>query len=198
MGDPKFLRRRYETPKHPWEAGRMDEERKLLQRYGLKNKRELWKAQSLLRGFRRQARDLQARLRAGEAQARRETDQLLGRLTRLGVLPVGTPTIDDVLSLTTEDLLKRRFEWIVVTRGLAPTPVGARKWIVHGHFSIGDHRVTRPGYLVTSAEEAQIAYSPTSPLANDEHVARVEMRERLQAATAPAEPAAPPPSPGGE
>ena len=197
MGDPKFLRRRYETPKHPWEAGRMDEERKLLQRYGLKNKRELWKAQSVLRGFRRQARDLQARLRAGEDQARRETDQLLGRLTRLGVLPVGTPTIDDVLSLSTEDLLKRRFQWIVVTKGLAPTPVGARKWIVHGHFSIGDHRVTRPGYLVTSAEEAQISYSPTSPLANDEHAARVELRERLQAATTPSEPAAPPTAPSG-
>ena len=64
----------------------MDEERKLLEKYGLKNKRELWKAQSILRGFRRQARDLQARLRAGEPQAKRETDRLLGRLTRLGVL----------------------------------------------------------------------------------------------------------------
>ena len=192
MGDPKFLRRRYETPKHPWEAGRMDEERRLLGRYGLKNKRELWKAQSLLRGFRRQARDLQARLRAGEAQARRETDQLLGRLTRLGVLPVGTPTIDDVLALTTEDLLKRRFQWIVVTKGLAPTPVGARKWIVHGHFAIGDHRVTRPGHLVTSAEEMQIAYTPTSPLANEDHVVRVELRERLQAGAGPSEPAPPP------
>ena len=83
MGDPKFLRRMYETPKHPWEAGRMDEERKLLDKYGLKNKRELWKAQSTLRGFRRQARDLAARLRAGEPQAQREVDGLLGRLTRL-------------------------------------------------------------------------------------------------------------------
>ena len=93
MGDPKFLRRTYDTPKHPWEAARMEEERKLLQKYGLKNKRELWKAQSILRGFRGQARDLQARLRVGEPQARRETDQLIGRLTRLGLLPVGTPTI---------------------------------------------------------------------------------------------------------
>ena len=197
MGDPKFLRRRYERPKHPWEAGRMEEERKLLQRYGLKNKRELWKAQSVLRGFRRQARDLQARLRAGEAQARRETDQLLGRLTRLGVLPVGTPTIDDVLALTTEDLLKRRFEWIVATKGLAPTPVGARKWIVHGHFAIGDHKVTRPGYLVTSSEEAQIGYSPTSPLASEDHAARVELRGRLEARGAPSEPTGPPAEGGG-
>ncbi len=192
MGDPKFLRRTYETPKHPWEGARMEEERKLLEKYGLKNKRELWKAQSVLRNVRRQARELQARLREGEAQARRETDQLLGRLTRLGVLPVGSPTIDDVLALTTEDLLQRRFEWIVYRRGLAPTALGARKWIVHGHFSIGDHRVTRPGYLVPSADEARIAYSPTSPLASDDHAVRVALRERLEARPAPAADAAPP------
>jgi small subunit ribosomal protein S4 len=196
MGDPKFLRRMYETPKHPWEAARMEEERKLLQKYGLKNKRELWKAQSTLRGIRRQARELQARLRAGSPQAKLETDHLLGRLTRLGVLPVGTPTIDDVLALTTEDLLKRRFEWIVFTRGLAPTPFGARQWVVHGHFAIGDHRVTRPGYLVASAEEGQIAYAPMSPLSSEDHAVRVALRERMTARAAST--AAPTPPAEGE
>jgi small subunit ribosomal protein S4 len=190
MGDPKFLRRTYDTPKHPWEAGRMAEERKLLDKYGLKNKRELWKAQSNLRRIRGQARELQARLRAGEPQAQRETAQLLARLTRLGVLPVGNPTIDDVLALTTEDLLRRRFEWVVFHHNLAPTPLGARQWIVHGHFAIGDHRVTRPGYLVPSADEALITYSPTSPLADDDHTVRAALRERLSARPAP-EPAPP-------
>ncbi|EQD68588.1 Ribosomal protein S4/S9, eukaryotic/archaeal [mine drainage metagenome] len=190
MGDPKFLRRTYDTPKHPWEAGRMAEERKLLEKYGLKNKRELWKAQSNLRRIRGQARELQARLRAGEAQAQRETTLLLARLTRLGVLPVGNATIDDVLTLTTEDLLRRRFEWIIYHRNLAPTPRGARQWIVHGHFSIGDHRVTRPGYLVPSADEARIAYSPTSPLSDDDHTVRAALRERLNAR--PVAEAAPP------
>jgi len=193
MGDPKFLRRTYDTPKHPWEAARMEEERKLLVKYGLKNKRELWKAQSVLRGFRGQARDLQARLRVGQPQARRETDQLIGRLTRLGLLPVGTPTIDDVLALTTEDLLQRRFEWIVFQRGLAPTANGARQWITHGHISIGDHRVTRPGYLVPSAEEPMISYTPTSPLSSEDHMVRVALRERLAAKSA-----APAPAPAPE
>lgn len=194
MGDPKFLRRMYETPKHPWEAGRMDEERKLLTKYGLKNKRELWKAQSTLRGFRRQARDLAARLRAGEPQAQREVDGLLGRLSRLGILAGGSPTIDDVLALTIDDLLARRFEWIVVTKGLAPTPKGARQLIVHGHFSIGDHKVTRPGYLVPGKEEALIAYAPRSPLQSDDHPIRVGIRER---ASAPAPPPSMAPPDGG-
>ncbi len=197
MGDPKFLRRRYDTPKHPWEGSRMEEERKLLERYGLKNKRELWKAQSVLRGFRRQARELQTRLRAGEPQARRETEQLLSRLRRLGVLSVPTPSLDDVLALTIEDVLKRRFEWIVFTRQLAPTPLGARQWIGHGHFSIGDHRVTRPGYLVPSVDETRISYSPTSPFAAEDHAMRAALRARLESRPAPPpEPAAAPPAPG--
>lgn len=194
MGDPKFLRRTYDTPKHPWEAGRMEEERKLLAKYGLKNKRELWKAQSILRGFRGQARELAARLRAGEEQAKLETDGLLGRLTRLGILRVGSPTIDDVLALRTEDILHRRLEWIVFTKGLAPTPKGARQLIVHGHLSIGDHKVTRPGYLVPAAEEVQIGYAPSSGLNDDAHPVRVALRERTQ--TAP-EPVAAPVAEGG-
>jgi small subunit ribosomal protein S4 len=181
MGDPKFLRRTYEAPKHPWEAARMDEERKLLQKYGLKNKRELWKAQAILRGFRRQARDLQARLRAGEAQAKLETDGLIGRLTRLGLLSAGDTTLDDVLALGIEDILSRRFEWIIVRRGLAGTPNGARQLIVHGHLAIGDRRMTRPGYFVPAADEARIAYTPTSPVTSDDHPIRVALREKLEA-----------------
>lgn len=192
MGDPKFLRRTYDTPKHPWEATRMAEERKVVTKYGLKNKRELWKAQSTLRRIRRQARELQARLRAAEPQAEKETTDLLGRLSRLGVLPVGAPTIDDVLALTTDDLLQRRLEWVVFHRGLAPTPVGARQIIVHGHISIGEHRVTRPGYLVRASEEPGIAYCPTSPIASDDHPVRVALRERAAAREASREaPAAP-------
>jgi small subunit ribosomal protein S4 len=178
VGDPKFLRRTYDTPKHPWEAARMEQESKLLTKYGLKNKKELWKAQSILRGIRRQARELQARLRAGEEQAKRESDGLLGRLTRLGLLPPGSPTLDDVLALTLEEILARRFQSVVTTRGLAPTPKGARQLIVHGHLSIRDHRVTRPGYLVLAAEEGLIAYAPGSPLNSEEHVIRVAMREK--------------------
>ncbi|HKV90294.1 MAG TPA: 30S ribosomal protein S4, partial [Thermoplasmata archaeon] len=193
----KFLRRTYDTPKHPWEAARMEEERRLVGKYGLKNKRELWKAQSILRGFRRQARELQARVRAGEGQAKRETDGLLGRLTRLGVLPAGSASLDDVLALNAEVVLERRFEWVAFRREFAPTPKGARQLIVHGHLTIGAHKVTRPGYLVLAAEETDIAYAPSSGLLSDEHPVRVAIREKL-ARRNPDAPAAPPAAaPGG-
>ncbi|HTW40040.1 MAG TPA: 30S ribosomal protein S4 [Thermoplasmata archaeon] len=193
MGDPKFLRRTYDTPKHPWEATRMEEERQLLNKYGLKNKRELWKAQSILRRIRGQARELQARVRTGSEQAQKETQLLLARLTRQGILTVPTPSLDDVLALTTEDVLRRRFETVVFGHGLAPTPSSARKWIVQGHFAMGDHRVTRPGYLVRLDEESQITYSDTSPFASDDHPMRVSLRERLSAkSSAPEAPPVPP------
>ena len=189
MGDPKFLRRRYDTPKHPWEGPRMAEERRVADKYALKNKRELWKAQSVLRNFRRQARELQARLRAGEPQAAQETKWLLDRLTRLGLLAPGNPTVDDVLALSVEGLLDRRLDWQVFQRGLAPTAKSARKLIVHGHISLSEHRVTRPGYLVRRDEEPSISYAPTSPLTSEEHPLRVAIREK---ASAPPEPPAEP------
>ena len=70
MGDPKFSRRSYDTPSHPWQGERIKAEVVLVNQYGLKNKTEVWKAQTILRNFRGQSRELQARLRGGEAQAK--------------------------------------------------------------------------------------------------------------------------------
>ncbi len=64
---------------------------------------------------------------------------------------------------------------------MGSTPTGARQLIVHGHLSIGDHRVTRPGYLVLATEEAQISYAPGSPLNDEAHPIRVGIREQQQA-----------------
>jgi small subunit ribosomal protein S4 len=50
--------KRYETPNHPYQGERIAEETGLLSQYGLKNKQELWRAQSQLRKFRREARRL--------------------------------------------------------------------------------------------------------------------------------------------
>ena len=49
MGDPKFSRRSYDTPSHPWQGERIKAEVVLVKSYGLKNKTAVWKAQSVLR-----------------------------------------------------------------------------------------------------------------------------------------------------
>ncbi len=171
MGDPKHLRKKYDKPPHPWQRDRIKEEHDLLKKFGLKNKRELWRAQTLLRKFRGQARLLIARERAGDIQAEREREQLLNRLANLSMLP-DNATLDDVLTLEVDSLLNRRLQTIVHEKGLANTPKQARQFIVHGHTSIGDRRVTIPGYLVKQHEEAFIEYNVASPIANDLHPMR--------------------------
>ena len=42
MGKPKFSRKKYETPSHPWQEDRIKKENELIKKYGLKNKREIW------------------------------------------------------------------------------------------------------------------------------------------------------------
>ena len=42
MGDPKFNRKLYETPRRPWEKERIAEENKLLKRHGLENNMDSW------------------------------------------------------------------------------------------------------------------------------------------------------------
>ncbi len=171
MGDPKFSRRKYDTPSHPWQATRIKEENELLKKYGLKNKRELWKAQSVLRNYRRLGRDLTARLRFGDVQAEKEMKGLVTKLSNLGILP-DDATLDDVSALDIERILERRLQTLVYIKGLAYTPKQARQLIVHGHTVVNDRKVTVPGYLVKRNEERNIAYNPYSPLANEMHPIR--------------------------
>jgi small subunit ribosomal protein S4 len=187
MGDPKFPRRKYEAPSHPWEGERMKLEGELVKKYGLKNKKELWKAQSLLRTFRQRSRVLQAQSRYQDEQAEKETEELLAKLGRLGILPQEGATLDDVLALDIEAILSRRLQTIAYVKGLGYSTDHARQLIVHGHIAIGGRKVTIPGFMVKRVEEGQINYHEFSPLAHDMHPARPDVEGET-----PAEPEAKP------
>ena len=58
MGDPRKLRKKYQTPTHPWQKLRIDEEMSLVKEYGFKNKTELWKLNSVLRTFKNRVKNL--------------------------------------------------------------------------------------------------------------------------------------------
>ncbi|MGC8645279.1 MAG: 30S ribosomal protein S4 [Thermoplasmata archaeon] len=172
MGDPKKIRKKYETPRHPFEGGRIKNENKVLRSYGLKNKRELWKAESELRKYRANARDLQARLRLGDPVAQQTMKSMVGRLARYGILSENA-TADDILALNVQSFLERRLQTIVFRKGLARTPGMARQLIVHGHIVVGDRKVTIPSYKVLKSEEGEVGYAPDSPLANELHPMRM-------------------------
>lgn len=187
MGDPKFSRRTYDTPSHPWQGERIKAEVGLVNQYGLKNKTEVWKAQSILRNFRKQSRELQARLRSGDAQAKIEADALLAKCGKIGVLSVDGATLNDILTLNEEAILSRRLQTLVFSKGMASTVGQARQMIVHGHIFMNGHRVTVPGYIVTRYEESSIMYNPASPFNDEMHPMRVSAEQAAANAAAKAE-----------
>jgi small subunit ribosomal protein S4 len=168
MGDPKKQRKKYDTPRFPWRTDIMQEELKLLGEYGLRNKHELWRHETMLSKFRGTARSLIGKT---PEERKKMEDEILARLKKIGVLHE-TAVLDDVLDLTIEDLLERRFQTIVLRKGLAKTAQQARQLITHGHMTIGNRRVTVPGYVVTKEEESQIGYTSKSSLANPNHPLR--------------------------
>ena len=173
MGDPRRIRKKYHTPSHPWQADRIQEEKKLLAEYGLKNKREIWKALAILRGIRGQARELLGK--RGE-QAKRQEELLIARLHRLNLLKEGS-SLDDVLGLTVKDILERRLQTQVYKKGLAYTIKQARQFIVHGHISVAGRKVTSPSYLVRATEEDAISYVENSPVKNMQVTRKEEAKE---------------------
>lgn len=172
MGDPKFPRRSFDAPSHPWRGERIKAETETCKLYGLKSKRELWKAQATLRKLRTQSKNLQARIRTDDPQAELESELMLNKMGRMGLLPMDGSTLDDVLGLTPEAILNRRLQTMVQRKGLATTLKQARQFIVHGHVTIDGRKVTIPGYLVKRAEEDKIVFNPHSPIANELHPLR--------------------------
>ena len=152
MGDPRRPRRTFSKPRSPWRSDQLAQELYLLGIYGLRNKRELWKAQTELSAIRKQARRL---LAASELVRNREEQKLLSSLQRRGLVGGGV-SLDDVLTLSVEDMLARRLQTIVYRRGSAVSPLQARQLIVHKHVKIGDRVVSVPGYPVTAEEEQRI------------------------------------------
>ena len=154
MGDPRRLRKKYSTPAHPYEKDRIEEENKLIKDYGLRNKREIWKAEAEIRKYRTSARKLQAdRTEIGK----RSEQELLAKLMSLNLIGEGA-TLDDVLGLTVVELLERRLQTLTFKKGLARTPKQARQFIVHGLIKVGGRKVTVPGYRVKGKEEGGIGY----------------------------------------
>ena len=162
MGDPRKSKKTFHRPRRIWTADQLNAELYIIGSYGLRNKRELWKAQSEVARFRNQSRALLAL--PSELRAEKET-QLLGFLNRLGLVNESA-TLDDVLNLKIEDLLERRLQTIVMKKGGTKSPHQARQIVVHGHVSLGDRIVNIPGYLVRREEEPSIILLHTAGVAS--------------------------------
>jgi len=175
MGDPKKQRRKYQGPSHPWLAVRIESEKVLLQDYGLKNKKEIWKFESMLRRFKQQAKNLIFRK---DKQAEIEKKNLLERLFNMGLLEKDAK-MEDVLDIELKDLFERRLQTQVFKLGLTRSVGQARQFIVHGHIMIGEEKVDVPSYFVRRGEERSIRFSQSSKLNNAEHPERVVVAKEI-------------------
>src|SRR5271157_3403839 len=167
MGYPGKAKKIYNTPHHPWQKARIDEETALVKKFGLRNKKSVWKFASMLRKFRGQARTLLGVIGTGQvtedSHFSREASQIQAKLQRLGVLKEESK-LEDILALKIEDLLERQLQTIVFRKGYANSMKQARQFIVHGHISLNGRKITVPSYMVLKAEEDTISYYIGSPI----------------------------------
>ena len=160
MGDPKYPRKVWRKPKRPLNYELKMEELQTLGTFGLRTKRELWKAHTELSRVRQQARSLLALTQ----KVRDEKEpRLLKSLARIGLVK-NDATLDDVLNLKPTDLLARRLQTIVSNKLGFKTPYQARQAVIHGHIMVGDRKIDIPSYTVTVDEEDSVHFSPESKI----------------------------------
>ena len=146
MGDIKRKRSLYTKPRKLYDKARIEEENNVQFKYGLKNKREIWKANSKVSDFRRRAKLL-------IPQSEEEKQKFFARLNKMGLK---VTSIADVLALTMENWLDRRLQTFVVKKALAKTPDQARQLIVHKHVLVNNRTVNSPSFVVSIDLENKI------------------------------------------
>jgi small subunit ribosomal protein S4 len=142
----KKQKKKFSRPRKPFDKARIEEENILKEKYGLKNKKEIWKADAAIGRIRNLAKQL---ITASEE----EKKAFVERLQKKGFM---VESIADALALDKEDWLKRRLQTIVFAKGLANTPKQARQFITHKNVSIGNRTVNIPSYQVSLEEEALV------------------------------------------
>ena len=167
MGDPRKTRSKYDTPVHPWQKQRLEQEKSLMQIYGLVNKTEVYKVDSKLKKFKTIAKKL---ITKKADQAEKERKQLFDKLKSLNL--VNSDSLDDVLGLNIEQLMERRLQTILFKKGLARSVKQARQMITHRHVTVNGKKITSPSYLVRAHEEENLAFYEGSSFVDENHPER--------------------------
>ena len=137
----------YSRPKRPFDKIRIEKEVMIKEEYGLKNKTEIWKADSWIKSIRKKAKKL---ISGGHEKQK----ALFERLKKIGFK---ADSISDVLSLEKKDYLNRRLQTIVFKKRLAQSQKHARQMIVHKKILVNGRVVNSPSYLVPVEFEEKIS-----------------------------------------
>ena len=146
-------------PKRPFEKERLDSELLLIGKYGLKNKREVWRTQYLLTRIRKAARELLT-LEKNDPRRLFEGQALIDRMMRIGVLSKSEKELDYVLSLTTQKFLDRRLQTIVHNNQFAKSIHQARTLIFQKKIALNKGSryqiINIPSFVVRKENETKI------------------------------------------
>jgi small subunit ribosomal protein S4 len=173
MGHAKKPKKKYETPMHPWNKARIEDERGLARTYGTVNKTEIYKMTTLLKRAKDQVKKLTP---LTGAQAEKETTQLKQKLVSIGLLKT-EQELDDALGIQLKDIMERRLQTLVYRKGLSRSVKQARQFITHGHIMVNGNKTTSPSYIVKVADEPTIQFLPTSDLTKEDHPERGNQQE---------------------
>ncbi|MCK4647379.1 30S ribosomal protein S4 [Candidatus Pacearchaeota archaeon] len=143
----KRKHKRYSKPKRPFDKIRIDEEAKIIKEFGLKNKREIWKAEASINSIRKRAKEL-------ISSDPKEQQALFNRLKKIGI---NVNSIADVLSLDKQNYLKRRLQTVLVAKRMATTPKSARQLITHKKVLINGRVLNSPSYIIPVELENKIS-----------------------------------------
>ena len=142
----KRKHKQYSRPKRPFEKARIDEEGLIKEEFGLKNKKEIWKAEAKVKNMREKAKNL---IRADE----KEQKALFEKLNKSGIK---VHSIADILSLDKKDYLNRRLQTIVFKKQLTKSVKEARQKIVHRKVFVDGKIINKPSYIVPVEYENKI------------------------------------------
>ena len=164
--------KKFDWPKKLWDKPRILEENKLVEEYGLKNKKEIWKTDAKIKYFRNRAKAL----------ITADSSDQEAFFNKLNIIGLKVSSISDVLALEIEDLLKRRLSTVVWKKGLANTAKNARQLITHKKVKVGEIVVDVPSYIVKLAEEKTLTIKlkvkkPKQVVAGEQITEDQEMKE---------------------
>ncbi len=185
MGDPRKSRGTYSKPRKRWDKARIEIENRLVRNYSLKNKSEIWKADNKVKYLTMRVK-LLARDRSDDAEEKKTI--FLDNVKAMGYVSEDAQ-LDQVLGLQTKNILDRRLQTIVYSKGLANSMRQARQFIVHNHIVVGDTVMNIPSYPVPLAEEEKIRFRLSSKLSSQDHPERAVKKE-LPKEVEPEKPAA--------
>lgn len=136
----------YSKPKKPFDRERIDEENRIKSEFGLKNKREIWKAEAKINEIRNKAKKL----------ITADIDEQKSLIEKLKKTGFRVKDLSDILSLDKRDWLERRLQTILFKKKLANSQKHARQLIVHKKVLVDEKIVNRPSFLVPVGLEDKI------------------------------------------